>query len=82
METNQLICSANQLTGFYMMGTLAVTGLKNVVIQTVSKNGNIYIRKIQFAFQFHAQILNITAFFYKDSIVWSIVRCFMLLKGS
>ena len=28
IETSQLICSANQLTGFYMMGTLAVKGLK------------------------------------------------------
>ena len=27
IETSQLICSANQLTGFYMMGTLAVKGL-------------------------------------------------------
>ena len=24
IETSQLICSANQLTGFYMMGTLVV----------------------------------------------------------
>ena len=28
IETSQLICSANQLTGFYMMGTLVVKGLK------------------------------------------------------
>ena len=28
METSQLICSANQLTGFYMMGTLVVKGLR------------------------------------------------------
>ena len=27
IETSQLICSANQLIGFYMMGTLAVKGL-------------------------------------------------------
>ena len=27
IETSQLICSANQLTGFYMMGTLVVNGL-------------------------------------------------------
>ena len=27
METSQLICIANQLTGFYMMGTLVVNGL-------------------------------------------------------
>ena len=27
IETSQLICSANQLTSFYMMGTLAVKGL-------------------------------------------------------
>ena len=28
IETSQLICSANQLIGFYMMGTLAVKGFK------------------------------------------------------
>ena len=28
IEISQLICNANQLTGFYMMGTLNVTGLK------------------------------------------------------
>ena len=27
IETSQLICSENQLTGFYMMGTLLVKGL-------------------------------------------------------
>ena len=27
-ETSQLICSANQLSGFYMMGTLVVKKLK------------------------------------------------------
>ena len=27
METSQLICRANQLTGFYMMGTLVVKRL-------------------------------------------------------
>ena len=26
-ETSQLICSANKVTGFYMMGTLVVKGL-------------------------------------------------------
>ena len=28
IETSQLICSPNQLAGFYMMGTLVVKGLK------------------------------------------------------
>ena len=28
LETSQLICSANQLTGFYMAATLALNGLK------------------------------------------------------
>ena len=28
IETSQLICSANQLTGFYVRGTLLVKGLK------------------------------------------------------
>ena len=27
METSQLICRANQLTGFYMMGTLGIKRL-------------------------------------------------------
>ena len=27
METSQLICRANQLTSFYMMGTMVVKGL-------------------------------------------------------
>ena len=27
IETSQLICIANQLTGFYLMGTLVVKGL-------------------------------------------------------
>ena len=30
METSQLICSANQLTGFYMMATLAFNELNNI----------------------------------------------------
>ena len=30
IETCQLICSANQLTGSYMMGTLVVKGLNTV----------------------------------------------------
>ena len=32
VETSQLICSANQLTGFYMIGTLVVKGLKLVLM--------------------------------------------------
>ena len=28
IETSQLICTANQLTGFYMRATLALNGLK------------------------------------------------------
>ena len=27
IETSQLICNANQLTGFYMMGSIVVNGL-------------------------------------------------------
>ena len=30
-QTSQLICSANQLTGFYMMGTLVIKGLNPAV---------------------------------------------------
>ena len=33
METSQLICSANQLTRFYMMETLVVKRLKYNLIQ-------------------------------------------------
>ena len=37
IETNQLICSANQLTGFYMMETLAFNGLicSKLTIRTI-----------------------------------------------
>ena len=31
IETSQLICRANQLTGFYMMGTLVVKGLRKII---------------------------------------------------
>ena len=31
-ETSLLICSANQLTSFYMMGTLVVKGLNHEVL--------------------------------------------------
>ena len=31
IETSQLICRANQLTDFYVRGTLIVKGLKSVV---------------------------------------------------
>ena len=31
IETSQLICSANQLTGFYMMATLAFNQLKTTI---------------------------------------------------
>ena len=30
METSQLICEANQLTGFYMKATLALNGLRKL----------------------------------------------------
>ena len=30
IETSQLICRANQLTGFYMRATSALNGLKNI----------------------------------------------------
>ena len=31
IETSQLICSANQLTGFFVQGTLTVKGLTGVL---------------------------------------------------
>ena len=41
IETSQLICSANQLTGFFIMGTLVVTGLKDMIKRKawLSKHG-------------------------------------------
>ena len=36
IETSQLICTANQLTGFYMWATLALNGLTNFNFATVS----------------------------------------------
>ena len=38
IETNQLICRTNQLTGFYRMGTLDVNGLTSVLIFKIWKN--------------------------------------------
>ena len=35
IETNQLICRANQLTGFYMMGTLVVKGLIEIYVDNI-----------------------------------------------
>ena len=35
IETNQLICTANQLTGFYMMGTLVVKGLIEICVDNI-----------------------------------------------
>ena len=35
METSQLICSANQMTGFYMMATLAFNELMMLVIGSI-----------------------------------------------
>ena len=31
IETSQLLCSANQMTGFYMSGTLVVKGLNHTI---------------------------------------------------
>ena len=41
IETSQLICSANQLTGFFIMGTLVVIGLKDTIRRKawLSKHG-------------------------------------------
>ena len=33
VETRQLICRANQLTGFYMMETLAVKRLRDTILE-------------------------------------------------
>ena len=39
IETSQLICWANQLTGFYMRATLALNGLKTGTF-SISKGGD------------------------------------------
>ena len=36
IETSQLICRANQLTGFHMMGTLVAKGLTLIFVQTTT----------------------------------------------
>ena len=43
IETSQLICKANQLTGFYMRATLAFNGL-------ITKNKFSHIQKISIDF--------------------------------
>ena len=37
IETSQLICSVNQLTGFYMMGTLVSKGLSCTFLRRLPK---------------------------------------------
>ena len=40
IKTRQLICSANQLTGFYMRATLAFTGITRILsLAFVHKSG-------------------------------------------
>ena len=36
IETSQLICTANQLTGFYLKATLALNGLKWLTPNTIT----------------------------------------------
>ena len=40
IETSQLICLANQLTGFYMRVTLALNGLNNQRVQKCEKGSS------------------------------------------
>ena len=40
IETSQLICTANQLIGFYMRATLAFNGLLSVLLLIAGKSGN------------------------------------------
>ena len=42
IETSQLICSANQLTGFYIMATLA---LNELILETRFRDGHLETRK-------------------------------------
>ena len=37
IETSQLICCANQLTGFYMRATLALNGLNTIIATILNK---------------------------------------------
>ena len=40
IESNQLICRANQLTGFYMMAKPALNGLNKVLARKEESNTN------------------------------------------
>ena len=42
IETSQLICTANQLTGFYTRATLAINGLVKVFFDHVTLSSRSY----------------------------------------
>ena len=55
IETSQLICCANQLTGFYMRATLALNGL-TIAFQT---SINFWSKKRDIKLTTFAKVLNI-----------------------
>ena len=46
IETSQLICSANQLTGFYMIGSLFVKGLIIIFFETQKQPPEVFYKRI------------------------------------
>ena len=43
IESNQLICRANQLTGFYMMAKPALNGLNKVLARKEESNTKVHL---------------------------------------
>ena len=64
IETSQLICTANQLTGFYMRATLALNELTHLYLK--------------FKTSAHAQIL-ITCYYilYTNFLTWNAVETYI-----
>ena len=53
IETNQLICRANALTGFYMMATFAFNELMDILFARVCPTSNIEKMRIGFIISIH-----------------------------
>ena len=53
IETSQLICCANQLTGFYMRATLALNGLNNSCLKIVLMHCKFFFVLIPFSFSIY-----------------------------
>ena len=64
IETSQLICRANQLTRFYVMGTSAFNGLSCLTRDFTSvENRN--LKKVNVAFVVVAVVATVTIFYIK-----------------